>query len=236
MQIIEVTDLAVRSAVIRLRRKQSPLQFVLYPMIHMARPAFYAAVTSRLKRADVIVAEGVGRGERGRSVLISALTLSYRVLRFNRRARLVRQDIDYASFGVEVLCPDVSRDEFVAGWKRAPLAHRLTMWCVLPVIVIARLFGGTRAIWTRSTEQYDLPSPEDEEAAEQFPEMEAAIDGDRDGRLLAALCRIHEQRGDEDIEVAVVYGAAHIPAVVHGLMDRYGYRARSADWLTVVDL
>ncbi len=49
MQIIEVTELAVRSAVIRLRRTGTPLQFVLYPMIHMAEPAFYAAVTRRLR-------------------------------------------------------------------------------------------------------------------------------------------------------------------------------------------
>lgn len=65
MQIIEVTDLAVRSAIIRLRRRETPLQFVLYPMIHVARPAFYAAVTARLKRADVVVAEGVGGGRVG---------------------------------------------------------------------------------------------------------------------------------------------------------------------------
>jgi len=54
MQIIEVTDFGVRSAVIRLRRRETPLQFVLYPMIHMAKPAFYTAVTVRLKRADVL--------------------------------------------------------------------------------------------------------------------------------------------------------------------------------------
>jgi len=87
VQIIEVTDLGVRSAVIRLRRRETPLQFVLYPMIHMAEPAFYAAVTARLKRADVIVVEGVGGGGWRGSLLVSVLTLSYRVLRFNRRAK-----------------------------------------------------------------------------------------------------------------------------------------------------
>jgi hypothetical protein len=50
------------------------------------------------------------------------------------------------------------------------------------------------------------------------------------------LCRLHDQRSGEDIEVAVVYGAAHVPVVVRGLMDRYGYRPRSADWLTITDL
>jgi hypothetical protein len=91
-------------------------------------------------------------------------------------------------------------------------------------------------IWSRSIEQNDLPSPSEEDLADRLPELEAAFGGDRDDRLLATLCRLHEERCGEGIEVAVVYGAAHVPAVVRGLMDRYGYRPRSADWLTVADL
>jgi len=236
VQIIEVTDLGVRSAVIRLRRRDTALQFVLYPMIHMAKPAFYAAVTARLTRADVVVAEGVGGGRRKRSVLVGALTLSYTVLRFNRRAKLVEQDIDYAALGVPVVRPDLSLEEFAAGWRRVPLAHRLLMWCVLPFVVVARLFGGTRMIWSRSMEQNDLPSPEQEDLADWSPTLEAAFGGERDDRLLAVLCRLHEERSGEDIEVAVVYGAAHVPAIVRGLMNRYGYRPHSADWLTIADV
>lgn len=144
MQIVEVTDFGVRSAVIRLRHRETPLQFVLYPMIHAAKPAFYAAVTNRLRRVDIVVAEGVGggAGRRKRSALASALTLSYTVLRFNRRAKLVEQNIDYAALGVPVVRPDVSAEEFAAGWQRVPLAHRLLMWCALPLVVVARLFGG----------------------------------------------------------------------------------------------
>lgn len=236
MQIIEVTGWAVRSAVIRLRRRETPLQFVLYPMIHMARPAFYAEVTGRLRRADVIVAEGVGGDGQRRSVLVGALALSYRVLRFNPRAKLVEQDIDYAVLRVPVIRPDVSAEEFGSGWRRVPLAHRLLIWCVLPLIVAGRLLGGSRVIWSRSLEQHDLPSPEEEDAADTLPELHDAFGGTRDDRLLAALYRLHEERSREAIEVAVVYGAAHVPPIVRGLMDRYGYHPRSADWLTVVDL
>ncbi len=100
----------------------------------------------------------------------------------------------------------------------------------------ARLFGGTRMIWSRSMEQNDLPSPTKEDAVDWSPELEAAFGGERDDRLLAVLSRLHEERTGEDIEVAVVCGAAHVPAIVRGLMDRYGYRPRSADWLTVADL
>ncbi|WP_433832917.1 hypothetical protein ACQP2E_17400 [Actinoplanes sp. CA-015351] len=236
MQIIEVTELGVRSAVIRLRCRGSALQFVLYPMIHMAKPTFYAAVFTRLKRADLVVVEGVGGGRRKHSVLVSALTLSYRVLRFNRQAKLVEQDIDYRALGVPVVRPDVSLEDFTAGWRRVPLSHRLMMWCVLPFVVVTRLFGGTRMIWSRSAELNDLPSPEEEDLREWSPHLDAAFAGDRDSRLLACLCRLHEERGTENIEVAVVYGAAHVPAIVQGLMNRYGYRPRSADWLVVADV
>ena len=237
MQIIEVTGFGVRSAVIRLRRRETPLQFVVYPMIHIGEPAYYAAVAAQLSRAQVIVAEGVRRGANNRpSALMAALTLSYSVLKFRRRAGLVEQDIDYKALGVPVVNPDIDMDEFRAAWQRAPLSDRMMMWCLLPVVIIGRLFGGTEAIWSRAMEVNDLPSDEDEMLAEAMPELDDAFLGERDRRLLAALQRLHEERGSEALEVAVVYGADHVPAVVHGLRSRYGYVARSGDWLTVVDL
>jgi pheromone shutdown protein TraB len=56
----------------------------------------------------------------------------------------------------------------------------------------------------------------------------------RDQLLLDALGRIHLERCDESITVAVVYGAGHIPAVAAGLMARYGYRPREAEWITLL--
>ncbi|GEM_PF-769147 len=237
MQIIEVTGLGVRSAVIRLRRRDTPLQFVVYPMIHVGQATFYADVTSRLRSAQVIVAEGVGPGaSRRSSVLFAALTLSYTILKFNRRAGLVEQDIDYQALGVPVVNPDVDADEFRTSWRRIPLAYRLMMWCALPVVIIGRLFGGTEAIWSRAVEVNDLLSDQDEEMATHAPELAGAFGGERDNRLIAALQRLHEERASEAIEVAVVYGAGHVPSFVHRLRDLYGYVAHAAEWLTVADL
>ena len=110
------------------------------------------------------------------------------------------------------------------------------LWLVLAVVLLGRLLGGSRVIWSKAVETEDLPSDQDEAAAERMPELTAALGGQRDERLLAALGRLHEQRSTEDIEVAVVYGAGHVAAAVHALNDRYGYKARSAEWITVVDL
>lgn len=74
MQIIEVTGYAVRSAVITMRRTGTPLEFVIFPMLHVASPTFYSQIRVRLKECDLVVAEGI----RGRSVGVSALTLAYR--------------------------------------------------------------------------------------------------------------------------------------------------------------
>ncbi|HEU5108058.1 MAG TPA: hypothetical protein VFT95_05825 [Micromonosporaceae bacterium] len=238
MQILEVTRFGVRSAVIRLRHRTMPLQFVIYPMIHMASLSFYADVTARLATADVIVAEGVRRTTR-RSPLIAALTLSYRILKFNRRVDLVEQDIDFAAFtasGIPVINPDVDADEFRSSWRRAPWTHRLMMWCVLPVVILGRLFGGSAAIWSTAMQVDDLPTDEEEDWALDAPELEEAICGERDRRLIAALRQLHEQRGSENIEVAVVYGAGHVGAIVHALCSPDGYLVRSGEWLTVVDL
>ncbi|MFI6265843.1 hypothetical protein [Micromonospora sp. NPDC051006] len=53
--------------------------------------------------------------------------------------------------------------------------------------------------------------------------------------LLAALSELIRTRSSEPIDVAVVYGAGHVPAIVRGLVDRHGYRPRTAEWITVLD-
>src|SRR5262249_23060144 len=159
-----------RSAVLRLRRQGSPMQFVLYPMIHIGTSEFYEEVSAGLRRAQLIVAEGVKDGRRP-SVLASALTLSYRVARFNRRVHLAVQDIDYKALGIPVVNPDVTVDEFRTSWRRIPIASRFMVWCVLPVVIVGRLIGATSAIWSKATEVNDLPSDEDERMAESQPEL-----------------------------------------------------------------
>jgi len=232
MQIVEVSSFGVRSAVITLRRKGSPLHFVLYPMLHMASEGFYGEIRRRLKTADIIVVEGVWKGNsRKGAVLMRALTFSYRVLKFNRRANLVEQDIDYSEYPVPIVHPDVSADEFAQGWGKLSLTNRLLMWAVLPVVVIGRLFGGSRWIWDRAMEETDLPD------VETLPdEFDEVFLGERDRRLLEALYEVHQKNSEENLEVAVVYGAGHVTAIVRGLLERCGYRPRSADWVTVVSL
>jgi pheromone shutdown protein TraB len=58
---------------------------------------------------------------------------------------------------------------------------------------------------------------------------------ERDRQLLGALDTIVHQHSREDLTVVVAYGAAHMPAVIHYLRERHGYRARTGEWLSVIN-
>lgn len=226
MQVIDTGTLGTRSAVIRLRRRGSSLHFVIFPMLHVATPEFYAEVTRRLEDCAVIVAEGIS----GRSVLTRALTMSYRVIPANRRLGLVKQDIDYAALGVPVIRPDVTGREFGRSWRTLPLWYRLLVWCCLPMIVLVQFFGGRKRLLAPTV------VVDDEVTGSDFDDrVDEVFGGERDERVLLALAELHRTRSAERIDVAIVYGAAHVPALVQRLADTLGYRPRSADWITVVD-
>jgi tartrate dehydratase beta subunit/fumarate hydratase class I family protein len=77
--------------------------------------------------------------------------------------------------------------------------------------------------------------PRREETLSWEPETAALTDAivtARDNRLIE---EIHEQfnRPREAKRIAVVYGAAHMRAVVRALADSRGYHAKEAVWLTV---
>lgn len=211
---------------LRLRRHGSELAFVVFPMLHVAEPGFYAEVQRRLGDCAVVVTEGVS----GRTVLVWALTLSYRIVPANRKAGLVLQDIDYEALGVPVVRPDVSGAEFGRTWRALPLSLRLLVWCMLPVVVVAQFFGGRKSLLGRDVALDDDYAPESEALAR----LETALGGDRDDRLLAALVELQQTRAHERIDVGIVYGAGHVPDLVNRLAV-LGYRVRSAEWVTAVN-
>lgn len=229
MQVIEVTGYAVRSAVITMRRRDSPLRFVLFPMMHVASPTFYRQVATRLAACDLIVVEGI----RGKSRQVSTLTLAYRFA--PRRARNGLELQSYRQLlpaGVPVIKPDVTAAEAVKQLRTLP------RWMYWGLLVVGPIFGlifalrGPRAFLDEDLVVEDLPTTQ---RAEWLVDdrIGEALGGERDRRLLDALSAIHAERHDEPITVAVVYGAGHIPAITAGLYGRHGYRPSDAEWLTV---
>jgi hypothetical protein len=236
MQVFEVTGYSVRSAVITMQRKGTPLTFLLFPMAHVASPAFYRQVRDRLANCDLLVLEGI----RGKSVHVAILTLAYKLAPRRRRNGLVLQD--YRTLlpqGVPVTTPDVTASELVADLKRMPWWLYLLLLAAAPVAGLVFALRGPRAfLSSEGVDEHLPPAPgtgTPTPAALDDP-VERALTDRRDLRLLDALGAICAERGQDPITVAVVYGAEHVPAVVAGLLDRYGYRPREAEWLTVLTL
>jgi hypothetical protein len=232
MQIIEVSVVGVRSAVITFRRPDTPMQIVLFPMLHLGTRGFYKAVAARLRDCQLVVAEGI----RGRSATGSLLTMSYRLLGRSRRLGLVVQDLHLDMLGIPVLRPDMSGEEFDSRWrKEVSRLHRFLVIPAVPVFAACMLLFGTRRVLGRYLALDDLPTREQEMVEAAFGDVDKVIVHDRDVLLIEELTSIHEERCAEAIKVAVVYGAGHMPTVAAVLVARLGYHARSAEWLTVFD-
>ena len=231
MQLIEVSMAGVRSAVITLRAPGTPMRIVLFPMIHAGTPAFYRSVTARLAGCDLIVAEGIS----GRSVVVQALTLAYRLPARSRRLALAVQDIDYSSLGVPVIRPDLTAGQFRARWRTIPVLQRLAVLGLVPAFALAFGLLGTRRTLSRYLDTDDLPTYMEDQARQVAPQLTELILTHRDALLVDSLTTIHQQRQAEAIDVAVVYGAGHMPALTRELYRRHAYRPSSAEWLTVFD-
>ena len=93
----------------------------------------------------------------------------------------------------------------------------------------------TRRVLARYANLDDLPDQIQSQVRDQAGELEDLLVDRRDGLLVSTLDTIHSEHRTEPMTVAVVYGAGHMPAVVHHLAGRYGYRPREAQWLTVFD-
>jgi len=230
MQIIEITSLGVRSAVITMRRKDTPLEFILFPMMHVASPSFYAQVRRRLSGCDQIVTEGV----RGKSRQLSAITLAYRFApRWRRNGLEEQQTASLLPAGIPVVIPDVTAAEAISELRRLPRWMYLLVLLAAPVMGLVFAVRGPRAFLRADLEVEDLPKTHRAEELAEHP-LDEAMTSRRDLLLLGALEAIYAERRGEAITVAVLYGAGHIPAVASGLRDRLGYRPRQAEWLTVI--
>ena len=227
MQIVEVTDLAgLRVVMWPFRRRGTALSFLLFPMVHLGEARFYAEVTEHLRGCDLLVVEGIG----GRSASVEALT-SYKRLAGVERFGLVLQDIDVRALGVELIRPDLDAEGFDERWARLHWAERAAARVAFPAMSWALRFVGTRRMLAEHMAMNDLPEGLEIEDL-PFAGIEDLVVDQRDRRLVDALTAIDAKRSHEEITVGVVYGAAHIRAVVRALWA-LGYRPGSGEWLTV---
>jgi hypothetical protein len=231
VQLVEVSVTGVRSAVVTLRAPGRPQRILLFPMLHLGAPGFYADVTARLARCAVVVAEGI----RERSLITRAVTISYRLPGRRSRLGLVVQEINYSGLETQVIRPDMTGRQLRAGWRAVPLVQRAAVLAMAPIVGATFWLLGTRRMLARYAAVEDLPGAAEVIMRERTEALTDLLLDRRDALLAAALDEILEQRRDEALDIAVVYGAAHMPALTRYLLARYGFRPREAEWLTVFD-
>jgi hypothetical protein len=242
VQVIDVADGQVRSGIITMGRKSTPLRFVLFPMCHVASSSFYAEVRGLLSGCDLIVAEGI----HGRSVQLRAITLAYRFAPRFRRWSLQLQDHDtLLPPDVPVINRDVTAADLSSGLRQLPRWEYGLLLVLAPLLgLVFAILGPRPFIKYMAVELPTTLQPERHRAILRRDEMRrkgiavddpltAALLATRDTVLIQALTAIHEQRQDEPITVAVVYGAGHIPRIATSLMIYHGYRVRHTEYLAV---
>lgn len=229
MQIIEQTDLGVRSAVMTFERADSAVRFVVIPMMHLALPSFYREVHRRLQTCDVVIAEGVG-GTRTR-----VITLAYRLAGRFRRGGLVQQSeaLDLSKLGNEIVRPDLSAEEFATGWTAISWSVRWTVFVVVPLVALAMVVVGPLRLMGANLALDDLPSANEEDA--EIEQLDRLLLDTRDQRLVAEILRQAEtHRADsQPWFVGVPWGAAHVRAIAPALIGR-GYQIRKAEWIKMI--
>lgn len=232
MQFIEKNSFNVRSVVYSLKRDDSRLEFLLFPMIHVGSTEFYDEISRRLVSCDLILAEGV-KSRRGK-----LLTLSYRVVKHIRRMELVTQHdgMRLDSFRGKILNTDIDGAAFDERWSSLPISLRLQFVVLVPIVVVYLFLFGTRETLANYIALDDLPSREeilsDDENSEAFDSL---IVNERDRVLIEHVAKLEEQQ-NEPRQIGIVYGARHMRNMMRFLMQELNYRVAKAEWVKVFDL
>lgn len=225
MDIIDTGLMGVRSVILPMTRRATALRFTIYPMVHLGEPAFFAEISRRLRAHDLIVAEGI----QGTSRAVRNLTRAYRMAGGQERLGLVTQTRDVVEVGVPIVWADMTGDDFGRRWRKIPLAERVVVAGAAPIAgIYLRTFGSREflAKYLRVDDDTAIDNWNPDSGIEKL------ISDERDALLLKALGEIYEQRRDDEINVAVVYGAGHALPTVRYLMG-FGYVTRTPEWVTV---
>ena len=227
MQILEASLLGLRAARIAFSNGETGQTVTLFPMIHAAEPEFYKAVVEDAFDAhDIALTEGIS------SPVTRRITRSYRwMVRGGGPLVLQSGFMTEAGRALRVRA-DLEPDEFDRLWATLPFATRLTITLAAPLVGLSLRLRPDLATLARRLEMDDLPS---RDAVLGWSPETAPLDGvilqARDLRLVETLTRTIADAKDAE-RIAVVYGAAHMPAVLRALPD-LGFAWTASDWMLV---
>ena len=221
MQLTEMSVIGFRTSVTVFRRPAGRLRWVIIPTIHMGHADYYWAIWQRLRSCQAVIAEIWDGPSSTGMVYANAMRLA----RQRASRDLVPQDIDYGALGVPIIFPDDYLAPDAEPDRQMSRAERRVATVMTPILALQMaLTGDGDWLGKRPLEIHDHTEvPWD------------ANDIKREELLLGVLREIDGEFAAEDMEVAVVFGALHMPTVVRELIT-LGYRVLpGAQWLTAID-
>ncbi|GLY07907.1 MULTISPECIES: hypothetical protein [Actinoplanes] len=222
MQLTEMSVVGFRTSVTVFQRPGGGLRWVIIPTIHMGHADYFWAIWQRLRSCQAVIAE-IADGPSSTGMLYAD---AMRLARQRASRDLVPQDIDYGALGVPIIFPD----EYLAPppdpERRISREERLLVRIRKPFLALEMALTGD-GDWFGNRQNLDLYDSTEVERD--------ATDIEREELLLGVLHEIDGEFAAEDMEVAVVFGALHMPTVVRDLI-RLGHRVMpGAQWLTAID-
>jgi len=217
-----MSALGFRTSVTVFRRPGGGLRWVIIPTIHMGHADYYWAIWQRLRSCQAVVAEIWDGPSSTGMVYANALRLA----RQRASRDLVTQDIDYGALGVPIIFPDEHLAPDAGPDRRMSREERLTVTVMTPILALHMALTG----------DVDWLGVNPLDIDDRTEVLWDADDRKREDLLLGVIREIDGEFAAEDTEVAVVFGALHMPTVVRELTRKFGYRVMpGARWLTAID-
>lgn len=228
MQIIERSSLGVRTAIWTLASKTVAPFVTLFPMIHVGEPRFYLEVKNRLENYDFILFEGLN------SKVTEQVTRSYSLFPDPKKNGLmVQPDLNPEHFPGKLIHADLDGESFDEAWDKLPLKLRLLILISSPIYGIYAKFFKSGDAFFESTGLDLLESREEIFYNEDMLQLDALILQRRDQHLIACLDRLLETQKDRHVKIAIVFGAAHMRAVLKHLVLKLDFKVQDSEWMTI---
>lgn len=209
---------------LQLSRRGKP-SFTIFPMVHVADRAYFREVAREADAQDLVLKEGVGAAA-GRTA-----NRSHRIATAGHRELAAQSRSMDESKGSHWINADMAPDRFGRHWRKLPLLRRMLFHILLPVLsVFLRLPAARRWMIDGLA---DAGLSDDKSIDEIFGAGFHELVVKRRDQALIDTCAFVIETWD-DGEVAVVWGAAHIPPLVMALLGTHGYRITSRRWITAL--
>lgn len=200
-------------------------------MLHVGEAEFYDVTYRDALDHDVVFLEGV------RSPITTRVTRSYRWLVGSKAMAglVVQPRFPRDGASARIVHADLSTEEFTREWRTVPIWLRAAIYVLAPLIGLQRRYS-SRTRLARGMSCDDQPSMS--ELLAMSPETGAltqAVTHARDRRLLEKLAGELDGHG-EPRRLAVVYGAAHMRAVVREITGARDFFVEATEWRSVFRL